>query len=643
MKVKWIEKKNNPFYPLPSDYNELDKDGQRQARVNACRLWLCPGRSKDEIAESFSTSVKFFDLFYLFPDHEADFDPLFYDDDPLETPSFHYDILRSWASSNRNITIAPRGSAKSFLVRKSCLLRMLARPMYTILYATSTNDNAKGTGQALKDQFLHNQRILDDWSCEFPDGRIAPKRGEAPFGTEQMQLKNGSWLRAISAESRQRGGRPRRYVLDDPEYDPKASTSMSLIRQYMDDLLFKIVLPMVMRKGCGVDWLATFVSRRHYAWHALQTEESTSGERVASDPRFNLWSRMIVRAAYEGEDGELKSCWPDMWPAKKTSKDDDRVSLEEIKDIIGTANFLAEYMARPGESGESFFPPVTKEKHGWWVSNADEHLETHPRLSQSYIHWYQDEEEMRLPMSEFLRGTRLFMSVDTSYTATTDSDYKVACLMAVNSNNDLFVLDLWSGQCQESRLIQEVFKMADIWKCPSIHPEVIKQGIGLFHNIESIIKTRAIDMAGVTHLPAVKKLNPGPLDKSSKIAALNLRFEHGKIKMPLWKRNKSQWIRLFDQIEQFNPDAKDGGLQHDDEIDCVCMSQFILRGRVRAPEKDPDIITDPVESLKKGKVTDSMGNPIAFGVDFRNIPVEDVLEILDQHEWENKSDGSTRI
>tara|TARA_Y100001938_G_scaffold135254_1_gene196709 strand:+ start:17608 stop:19539 length:1932 start_codon:yes stop_codon:yes gene_type:complete len=643
MKVKWIEKKNNPFYPLPADYNELDKDGQRQARVNACRLWLCPGRSKEEIAESFATSVKFFDLFYLCPDHEVDFDPLFYDDDPLETPTFHYDILRSWASSNRNITIAPRGSAKSFLVRKSCLLRMLARPMYTILYATSTNDNAKGTGQALKDQFLHNQRILDDWAPEFPDGRIAPKRGEAPFGTEQMQLKNGSWLRAISAESRQRGGRPRRYVLDDPEYDPKASTSMSIIRQYMDDLLFKIVLPMVMRKGCGVDWLATFVSRRHYAWHALQTEESTSGERVATDPRFNLWSRMIVRAAYEGEDGELKSCWPAMWPSKKTGKDDDRVSLEEIKEIIGTANFLAEYMARPGESGESFFPAITKEKHGWWITQADEKLETNPRLSEAYIHWFEDQEEKRLPMNEFLNGTRLFMSVDTSYTATTDSDYKVACLMAVNSNNDLFVLDLWSGQCQESRLVQEIFKMADKWKCPSIHPEVIKQGIGLFHNIESIIKTRALDMAGVTHLPAVKKLNPGQLDKASKIAALNLRFEHGKIKMPLWKRNKPQWARLLDQVEQFNPDAKDGGLQHDDELDCVCMSQFILRGRVRAPQKDPEAITDPIESLKEGRVKDSMGNPIAFGVDFRTTPMEDILEILDQHEWDNKSDGSSRV
>ena len=386
----WVLQENNPFYPLPADYPELTDEGQRKARTNACRLWTAKDKSQKEISEAFAASMRFFDLYYLHADQKVDFDPLFYDDTPLETPVFHYDILKQWASSPRNICIAPRGSAKSYLVRKACMLRMISRPMFTILYATSTNDNARGTGQALKDQFQHNQRLHDDWNPEFPDNRLVPKRGEAPFGTEMMQLRNGSWLRAISAESRQRGGRPRRYVLDDPEYDPKASTSMSLIRQYMDDLLFKVVLPMVMRAGCGVDWLATFVSRRHYAWHALQTEQNLAGEQVASDPRFNLWSRMIVRAAYEGDKGELISCWPDMWPPTIEAKEanprwKDRVSLEEIREIIGTPNFLAEYMARPGEGEGAYFPPLSKERHGWWLEKVDVSLEEDPYKSNSLM------------------------------------------------------------------------------------------------------------------------------------------------------------------------------------------------------------------------------------------------------------------
>jgi phage terminase large subunit-like protein len=519
--------------------------------------------------------------------------------------------------------------------------------MYTILYATSTNDNAKGTGQALKDQFQHNRRLQDDWNPEFPDNRLVPRRGEAPFGTEMMQLRNGSWLRAISAESRQRGGRPRRYVLDDPEYDPKASTSMSLIRQYMDDLLFKVVLPMVMRAGCGVDWLATFVSRRHYAWHALQTEMDSNGNQVASDARFNLWSRMIVRAAYECDEGQLVSCWPDMWPASREEKASnpklkDRVSLEEIREIIGTPNFLAEYMARPGEGEGSYFPSLSKEQHGWWYEAVDVALEKNPHASNTLVCWHSDSGVKRVRMCEFLASVRLFMTVDTSYTATADSDFKCACLMGINSENELFVVDLWSAQSREDALIREVMRMADHWRVPTIHPEAIKQGLGLFNALESIVKTKARDLVGVSHLPGIKKLNPGSIEKTAKIASLSLRFEHGKIKMPLWKK-ESYFRRLFDQIEQFNPDARDGGLQHDDELDCVCMSQFVIRGRLAKLEKPIVGPQTPLERMKQGEVSDDEGNLLGHGIDWSRVPAAEIQDILDLRNPQNDANTSTRV
>ena len=140
--AKWIERQNNPLYPLPTDYEELSKEGQRLSRTNACRLWTSQDRSQMDIAEAFVAGMRFFDLYYLTANHNIDFDPMFYDDDPLRTPDFHYDIQRLWATTPRNIVIAPRGSAKSFLVRKSILFRMLSRSAYSILYATSTNDNA---------------------------------------------------------------------------------------------------------------------------------------------------------------------------------------------------------------------------------------------------------------------------------------------------------------------------------------------------------------------------------------------------------------------------------------------------------------------------------------------------------------------
>tara|TARA_R110000824_G_scaffold8336_3_gene37639 strand:- start:8160 stop:10100 length:1941 start_codon:yes stop_codon:yes gene_type:complete len=643
----WIPQNDNPFYPLPADYPELTPEGQRKARINACQLWTTKDKTSKELSEAFAAGLRFFDLYYLHADEATDFNPLFYDDDPLETPVFHYDILKQWASSPRNICIAPRGSAKSYLVRKACLLRMVTRPMYSILYATSTNDNARGTGQALKDQFQHNQRLHDDWNPEFPDNRMVPKRGEAPFGTEMMQLRNGSWLRAISAESRQRGGRPRRYVLDDPEYDPKASTSMSLIRQYMDDLLFKVVLPMVMRAGCGVDWLATFVSRRHYAWHALQTQQNKAGEMIATDPRFNLWSRMIVRAAYEEEDGTVVSCWPDMWPATRKIKEEnprlkDRVSLEEIREIIGTPNFLAEYMARPGEGDGTYFPPLTKERHGWWYENVDPALDIDPYLSNTLICYYSGEELVKKRMCVFLKLNRLFVTVDTSYTATADSDFKVACVMCINSENELFVLDLWSAQCREDLLLKETMKIADHWRVPTIHVEAIKQGLGVYTTLDSLVRTRAKDMMGISHIPGIKKLNPGMIDKSSKIASLSLRFEFDKIKFPLWKSDSSS-RRLKDQIEQFNPDAKDGGLQHDDELDCVCMSQFVIRGRMSQVAKVELDNKNALERLRDGEVIDKdLGIPIAHGIDWSKVGAGEIQDILDRNLLDD-TDNTSRV
>ncbi len=281
------------FYPLPSDYPSLSPEGQRQARVTGLRQWMLPFDNLRAKAEAYIACLRLFDTWYLHVDDDIDFDPMFYDDEPLPPPLMHYDIARQWATQRLSVGIAPRGSAKSFLVKKCTLLEMVTHPMYSIVYATSSGDNTKYMGQTIKNQFTNNARLNDDWGPECSTGRIIPKRGEAPMGAHHMEIMNGSWLRCISAESKQRGMRPRLYVLDDPEFDPKASTSMQLIRDYMDTLLFRMVLPMVMRKGCGCRWLATFVSKRHYAWHAMDTVEGPHesinivlGNLINLDPKY---------------------------------------------------------------------------------------------------------------------------------------------------------------------------------------------------------------------------------------------------------------------------------------------------------------------------------------------------------------------
>jgi len=645
LKIKKIQTKaeGNTFFPLPSDYDTLTGDGQRQARVNACRQWLVPTKEPTDKALRFVASVLFFDHWYLFPDEQDDFNPMFYDEDPVPIPDGHLGIYKEWANSRASITIAPRGFAKSNCIRKAILLQMITRPGYSFIYATSTNDNAKQTGQILKTQFTENERIHEDWKPEFPDNRIIPKRGEASFGIEMMYLKNGSWFRAISAESRQRGGRPRCYVLDDPEYDPRASTSMSVLRSYMDNLLFKVVMPMVTRPDTSIRWLATFVSRRHYAWYAMDTQETEKGPR-AKDPRFDHWNRMVIKAAYNDEKDKLISCWPEMWPVSREIKKTDprlkeRISLEEIREMIGSANFASEYMADPGSSDDVFFPPLEKQ-HAWSYSNVDELLGEAPWGSMTSISWLGvGGKERSKPISSFLEESWLFMTIDTSYTATRDSDFKVCTVMAATPDNELFVLDMWSGQCDENTLIKEVFKMADKWHVPSIRPEVVRQSISLYQNLDSIVKQRATEMVNVSFLPKVVPLKVGMVSKEARIAALQFRFENGLIKFPLERRMDRHWKDLYDQIEQFNPEVKDGGLAKDDHIDTVAMSGAILKGRIARREDEYEDDRTPEEHIMDGEFTDPSGIPYAYRM--KGLSIDLINKIEDSHGPEES--GPSRV
>ncbi len=635
-KPKRIDKpsEGNPNWPMPADYMELTRDGQRQARCNACRQWQLPG-TPQERGINFAASVRWFDLYYLHPDPAVEFDPMFYDEAPLSKAGFHDDILHQWGSSDRNIAIAPRGAAKSVLCRKAMLLRLLSRPIFSIVYATSTTDNAKAAGIALKHQFQENERIADDWGPECPDGRLIPRRGEAPFGLDFLVLKNGSSFRAVSAESRLRGGRPRRFTLDDPEFDPKASTSMALLRQYMETFLFKVVLPMVMRPGCGVDWLATFVSRRHYAWHAMQTVKGPHGNDMALDPRFELWSRLTVRAAVEVDDPatggkKLASCWPEMWPTEEEKKARPelagRYTLEDIRSQVGTANFLSEYMAKPGAPQDAYFGLLSPEKHGYEYSQPDELLEKNPRQSLTQVTYWEGNQKITQTLKELLGEMRLFQTVDTSYTSGTDSDYKATAVMGVDKNGNLWVLDAWAKQTVEGDLVRNVLEKADRWRVPAVWPECIKEGISIFFALDAVVKARAKELVGVTHLPAIRKILPGQQRKVDKIAALGMRFEHGKIKLPLAWRQVHPWRLLFDQIDEFNPEAEDGGLKHDDILDCIAMSMFIVTGRHQYIQKDEKPKT-PLELLKEGTFKTASGYTIQ-GMNFNEIPVQDLMEIM---------------
>ena len=629
-----ISRENNPSYPLPPDYDDLTVDGKRLARVNACRQWLLSG-TPTEMGENLVWSTWFFDSYYLHPDPDDDFDPLFYDLPPVETPPFHWDISRTWGANRLNICLAPRGGAKSTHCRKDILLRLCSTP-YSMVYATSSHDNAKHTGNVVRSQAYENRRIVDDFGVE---GRLRPLRGEKPTGVEYFYLANGSWLRCLSAESRLRGLRPRRFRLDDPEYEERASTSMQVIRDYMQRLLFKVVLPMIMRPYCGADWIGTFVSKRHYLWHAMQVIQSPSGIR-AQDPAFNHWARLWIRAVTEDPTtGQPRSCWPSMWPLTEkdrlASSTPGAVSLERMKEMMGASSFNHEMLGKPGTADEQFFhlDPDSRGRHAYWFENVDDSFAT-PRSSSAQICFNRVDSSgtsttTRVPLSEWIPTVRLFMTVDTAYTEGSTSDRRVCTLMAIDSSNTLFVLDMWSDKKGDSVLLRYAMEICQAWKCPIIFVEVVKESIKLYQRFRSAVNTRVTADMGFTHIPAVRDLRPGMFEKTAKIATLDLRFEHGLIKLPIFRRfEKPWWTRLFDQIESFSPEADNGGLEKDDEIDTVAMSILIIKSKLLRTTPSPTVSLDPIAALRSGTTSLPDGSPILHGLPLSEVPADVINSLL---------------
>ena len=584
----------NPLYPLPADYDSLTHDGQRQARVNACRQWQLPGTPSVR-AEAAVASLWYFDTYYLHPDAEHEFDPLFYDQMPLPTPDFHWDLSRMWAMSPLSVALAPRGSAKSTHVKRTTLLELVTAPAWSCVYATSNHDNSKHVGQALKDQSYENARINDDFGAEVGSGRLKPSRGVRPTGTEYFFLNNGSWLRCISAESRMRGLRPRVFALDDPEYDEKAATSMQQTRDYMDRLLFRLALPMVMRARCGIRWVGTFVSKRHYLWHAMMVKDTPQGPR-AVDPRFDWWARLWIRAAIEDpETGLLTSCWPEMWPTteeeKRTRNLTDRISLEQMKAIMGSVSFNNEMLGRPGTSEEQFFKLDTRidGRHSYWLDRLDPTFDTDPWQSEATINWRNHDDTLgSARLCDWLPSVRLFMTVDTAFTEKSTSDRRCCTLMAVDKENRLFVLDIWSDRRGDGDLIKRALTICARWRCPSIHVEVVKESFKLYKRFQQVINTKLTqEMGFLAFVPGVRDIRPGLISKTDKIATLDVRFEHSLIKLPVWRRNEVPAVtRLIDQVESFNPEAADGALEKDDELDCWPKGTPVLTKRGWVPIQD---------------------------------------------------------
>lgn len=610
--------------------------------MNAVRQWSIPRLPRAERIERYLAAFQFIADHYFVPDAESDFDPQFYKSPPRPMGEGHYALLTGWGSERLSVGACPRGYGKSTLNYTDMAMRLVSSPGYSFIYATSSLKNIQLCSSILRTQFAENARLIDDFGPEYGGSIVPPRNSGRVFGSEYFELANGSYCSLYSAKSKLRGGRPKCFVLDDPEYDPDAETSMAMIRRYMERLIFKIIMPMVTMPNTQVRWIGTFLSKQHYLWKAMGRSD---GDDALRDTRFDRWYRIFVPSEYDNAEGVRVSAWPSVWPLTDEQKQEaaktdpyfeEAVSLEEMRETMGSAVYSSEMMGKPGESEDRYFAPLSTQQHGYWFEEIDHNLSSNPLASNSKICFYTHDSDRgewvlnRLSFKYFLAKSRLFMTVDTSYTAESHSDFKVATLMGYYPGNLLFVLDMWAGRTKPQILVEQAFTMAEKWKCPSIHVEHIKDGILVYNSLQSKAATAAKDSMGYTHVPRIMKIKPGMQSKEGKIdAAMTMRMELGAIKMPLFLRTKKPWRDLFDQIDEFNPEAADCGLEHDDHLDTVAMHMYVLKARLIQSYDVADLPSKPLDRLRRGETLMEDGKtPIAMGIDIRQLTLGDIVDII---------------
>lgn len=207
------------------------------------------------------------------------------------------------------------------------------------------------------------------------------------------------------------------------------------------------------------------------------------------DPRNQLIGDFAVLRlpAYTGEFGKGELLFPSRLDWK---------SLQKLKEQQGSYHFSAQYMLNPvPEENQTFKSPF-------------------PVYEQTD-----------------LSGVELtkFMSIDPALSESDTADFSAITVVGVDRNNTWYILDVWRGQVQPSKLIDQIFYMDDKWHPISIGLETTAFQKVLQYQINDEMKKRG------RFLP-IKELKGrggiGSESKEDRIRALQPRYEQKTIYHP---------------------------------------------------------------------------------------------------------------
>ena len=603
----WL-KRPYPIWPLPKDYEELSTDAQKQARLAVLHNQLTPF--------DLVVAWDFFRRCYL-----GGVGKLFYKKGFDESPDFHYEMIYDLGEHGRNAQAAPRGSAKSTVIGlEAPLLLSITRPHYEISLGLSTDRQVEERFDKLIQQFVENELILQDF------GELKPPRGQKIWNHHQLSLKNGAIIKGLSVMGKKRGGRPRLFILDDPENDPDSDSQAAaqVVIEKFEMIMFRQIIPML-ESGSSIFWIGTLINRRSFLYHATTSDDS----------RFSFWNRKVLKAiTYDKpKEGDVSVLWPEKWPKEV---------LEARKEEIGPSAFASEYCNEPISpqdrilvidprkneySVEGEFDWNNPLAHTGLIKWTERYMEPGRRVYKDYEKPYK---ELVLPMYRIL----LF---DYGSGLSQYNDYSCILVLGFDTTNTLWVLDMWLGRAKDATLLRLIYEKGLAWR-----PRVLGiEAVSIQMSFAEAVKEYIEEMEGKISQPWRARVfpitYPARVTKSNRISGMEWRYRPGRIKYPAHLAGKWPFDQLYQQTEDFTPDL--ALLPHDDAIDTLSMYQYVVKNRGGKFVKEKGKL-GLLERIRRNLPL-IKGTPLLSGVSSQDITSE-MLDVLSQNARKSAIDKNDR-
>lgn len=582
-------REGNPHWPLPANYESLEPEDKRIARINAASL------SGGELGVH---GWMYFCETYLKKRLGRTYDPMFYKPPLYPMGPLHVKLIQSWESDARSAWACPRGSGKSTTMRSYLIWKLVTKQQYEINLFKLKDEFVSEDIQRIREQLDSNEYIKEDFGVQRGD------RGEGIWSLHTLQTVNRNWIRGFGIEAGKRGPRASFTILDDVEKDPRKSTMTDEDREELKKMVLQVVVPML-DDGCNMSIIGTNIHPRSFLYHVV----NKNVEEGESDTRFRdeLWFKALVDV--ETTDGK------NAWPAKFTKR-----FLANKRETMGEALYAREYLNRPGSDADKPFIIRPGMHH---YSFEGDFQSAAPFDSIGTITYHDVDGPKLTPVlvprtaswQDWLSTLYRFITVDYAYTTSAMADWSVAHVLGMDARGTWFSLEVYKDKLPFPILVDRIWNLSLKWRAQVVGAEAFPIQEEWFNQITS----KGDELRDRYHyVPPCVPIQPPPqMEKGAKILRLQHRIEKGLLKLPTWRFNEAGYRALNFQLAEFTEDL--GNLKKDDEIDTLSLAHDLIKGG-KPVHSGPAAPQTNIERLIAGEtMLEGTDIPLALCIDWRTL------------------------